>query len=313
MYPFGKIIKVASHRANKTQLNAWLNQKKRINIPDISSSKTFTAVQFQETLAAFNKLHHWNSELLHPCFIQMLGLEQQAFVLAHSDSPFSPFGMIQTENEISLLLPIHNADLEIRCQLRAIRPDVRGIVADIEVSAFQFGHICLIANSSFLYRMSLESTPHKASFHSSTVDALAVSSFRDGPRLNFEKNAGRKYARISHDLNPIHLYPWTAKLFGFKHPIAHGMHVLARIFSILEQNPTTSRLPISISNSFVYPAALPCNAMLKLSTDYSSTRDAAFELIDTSASQRKQRIILGTLSRALSTAESCCEPTDSCL
>lgn len=32
------------------------------------------------------------------------------------------------------------------------------------------------------------------------------------------------------DYNPIHLYPATAKLFGFKQPIAHGMFVAAKVF-----------------------------------------------------------------------------------
>lgn len=41
--------------------------------------------------------------------------------------------------------------------------------------------------------------------------------------LTFPSNAGRKYAWLSGDFNPIHLYPWTSRLFGFKHPIVHGM------------------------------------------------------------------------------------------
>lgn len=302
MYPLGKIIKVALHRANKAQLNAWLNDSKRIDIPKISSSTTFNAMQFQSKLAAFNKLHNWDSELLHPCFVQMLALEQQVFVLAHPDSPFSPFGMIQTENRISLISTIQNSDLEIRCELRAIRPGLRGILAEIEVSAFQFGKCCLTANSTYLYRMNLERIPDKPSIRSSKIKTSPEVTINDGPLIHFEKNAGIKYARISNDFNPIHLYPWTAKFFGFKHPIAHGMHVLARVYSKLEPTLSLSRLPVTISNSFVYPASLPCKALLKLSADLSSAQDAMFELIDTSASQRKQSVITGTISSALPTA-----------
>ena len=39
-------------------------------------------------------------------------------------------------------------------------------------------------------------------------------------------NLGRSYGGISKDYNPIHLYPWTAKLFGFRRQIAHGMCLL---------------------------------------------------------------------------------------
>jgi hypothetical protein len=39
---------------------------------------------------------------------------------------------------------------------------------------------------------------------------------------------GRRYAAASGDRNPIHLYPLTARLFGFKRAIAHGMWTAAR-------------------------------------------------------------------------------------
>ncbi|HEU0076960.1 MAG TPA: MaoC/PaaZ C-terminal domain-containing protein, partial [Longimicrobiaceae bacterium] len=34
--------------------------------------------------------------------------------------------------------------------------------------------------------------------------------------------AGRRYARASGDYNPIHLWGWTARPFGFRRPILHG-------------------------------------------------------------------------------------------
>ncbi|MEU1477910.1 MaoC family dehydratase [Streptomyces sp. NPDC001668] len=39
---------------------------------------------------------------------------------------------------------------------------------------------------------------------------------------------GRRYAAASGDHNPIHLYPLTARLFGFPRAIAHGMWTAAR-------------------------------------------------------------------------------------
>jgi acyl dehydratase len=41
-------------------------------------------------------------------------------------------------------------------------------------------------------------------------------------------DVGRRYAAASGDRNPIHLYPLTARLFGFPRPIAHGMWTVAR-------------------------------------------------------------------------------------
>lgn len=41
-------------------------------------------------------------------------------------------------------------------------------------------------------------------------------------------DVGRRYAAASGDRNPIHLYPFTARLFGFRRAIAHGMWTAAR-------------------------------------------------------------------------------------
>ena len=45
---------------------------------------------------------------------------------------------------------------------------------------------------------------------------------------------GRRYGAVSGDRNPIHLYPVTAKAFGFPTNIAHGMWTLARSLSALQ-------------------------------------------------------------------------------
>ena len=51
-------------------------------------------------------------------------------------------------------------------------------------------------------------------------------------------DAGRRYAKVSGDVNPIHLSGLTAKAFGFKRAIAHGMWVKARVLGAL-----SGRLP----------------------------------------------------------------------
>ena len=46
---------------------------------------------------------------------------------------------------------------------------------------------------------------------------------------------GRKYAAVSGDYNPHHLFSFLAKCFGFKQAIAHGMWSLARVIASLEK------------------------------------------------------------------------------
>ena len=49
-----------------------------------------------------------------------------------------------------------------------------------------------------------------------------------------EGDIGRRYARVSGDWNPIHLSRLTARPFGFRRAIAHGMWTLARSLALVE-------------------------------------------------------------------------------
>ena len=59
---------------------------------------------------------------------------------------------------------------------------------------------------------------------------------------------------MSGDRNPIHLYPLTAKAFGFPRQIAHGMWSLARCVAAIE-----NRLPdaVTVDVAFKKPILLP--------------------------------------------------------
>ena len=48
---------------------------------------------------------------------------------------------------------------------------------------------------------------------------------------NVAENIGRRYAKASGDFNLIHIHAVTAKAFGFKQAIAHGMWSKARVLA----------------------------------------------------------------------------------
>ena len=65
---------------------------------------------------------------------------------------------------------------------------------------------------------------------------------------------GRRYGAVSGDLNPIHMHPLSARLFGFPSAIAHGMWTKARCLAAIE-----SRLPqaLTVEVAFKKPIFLP--------------------------------------------------------
>jgi len=79
------------------------------------------------------------------------------------------------------------------------------------------------------------------------------------------ENQGRRYAAVSGDYNPIHLYTPTAKLLGFKRHIAHGMWSLARCAALL-QGPL-GKEPTVLDVSFKQPLFLPGKVAVKYQKD----------------------------------------------
>jgi len=71
---------------------------------------------------------------------------------------------------------------------------------------------------------------------------------------------GRRYAPVSGDFNPIHLWPFTAKLLGFKRAIAHGLWTQARALALLLPDGVLPQA--SLQTIFKRPLLLPAQATL---------------------------------------------------
>jgi len=73
-------------------------------------------------------------------------------------------------------------------------------------------------------------------------------------------DAGRRYAALSGDWNPIHLWRWSARLMGMHAPLIHGMETMARVCAALEQS--TDRRATSLTCHFKRAVPLGASATL---------------------------------------------------
>jgi len=73
-------------------------------------------------------------------------------------------------------------------------------------------------------------------------------------------DAGRRYAALSGDWNPIHLWPWSTRLMGMHAPIIHGMETMARVCAAFEQS--TNRRVSSLACRFKRAVPLGASATL---------------------------------------------------
>ena len=80
---------------------------------------------------------------------------------------------------------------------------------------------------------------------------------------------GRRYGPVSGDLNPIHIHPLSARLFGFSSAIAHGMWTKARCLAALDP-----RLPaaFTVEVEFRKPILLPATVQFGEQADSAGIR-----------------------------------------
>ncbi|GMH75788.1 hypothetical protein TrLO_g2664 [Triparma laevis f. longispina] len=70
--------------------------------------------------------------------------------------------------------------------------------------------------------------------------------------FSYPVTAGRTYAGLNGDINPIHVSPLAAKLFGYKSCIAHGMFSVCNMFSLDDDTGKNEVL-----GEFIRPVILP--------------------------------------------------------
>lgn len=80
-------------------------------------------------------------------------------------------------------------------------------------------------------------------------------------RLWLPAGTGRAYAALSGDWNPIHLSLVSARLFGFRRAIVHGMWSYARVLAVLE--PELRGGPLALDVRFRRPLLLPGAATIR--------------------------------------------------
>jgi acyl dehydratase len=86
---------------------------------------------------------------------------------------------------------------------------------------------------------------------------------------------GRRYGAVSGDLNPIHVHPLSARLFGFPAAIAHGMWTTARCLAQLAPEPPDG---FAVEVAFRRPILLP--ATVAFAEARSDEGDLAFGVRD---------------------------------
>jgi acyl dehydratase len=179
----------------------------------------------------------------------VLAFPLQMALMTDGSFPFAAIGAIHAANVIAQHRPLRVGEpFDLSVQATALRSHAKGRLIDLVTEATADGEVVWRETTTVL-------RPGRGD-----ADAPETLPLRDvdvpvGPaRWLLSGGLGRRYAGVSGDRNPIHLYPLTARAFGFARPIVHGMWTKARCLAALRP-----RLPdaYTVEVAFRRPIALP--------------------------------------------------------
>jgi acyl dehydratase len=178
-------------------------------------------------------------------------------MLAHADFQMPLLGLVHVDNRIVQHRPVpEDAPLDIRAHMGALTTDEKGQRFELVTTVRVAGEVVWEEVSGILKRAA--PSGKKRGERPSPLGGEDPAP-RRSVLWRVPADAGRRYAGVSGDYNPIHLTAATAKLFGFKRAIVHGMWSLARC--VAEMDAELHRMdgsPLCLDVAFKTPVFLPC-------------------------------------------------------
>jgi len=208
---------------------------------------------------------------LSPVFPATWETAQAMELFAGLERPLPAGGVLHVESELVNLRPIE-ADDHVRCRVELERADrvIRGIRLTLTARNWTgAGQLCTQSTAVFLARTredpdAARHVPRPTARDEGDPRGEPPERWDEVTRWRIAGSAGRRYAAVSGDWNPIHLFGWTARPFGFRRPILHGfcteaMVAHALIEHRLRGDPGALR---RLRIAFRAPLPLPATARL---------------------------------------------------
>ena len=226
------------------------------DLPDTRLARTGVRVAAAD-LAAYDRVCGFPlADPLPPTYPHVLTFPLQVALMSDRAFPVALPGLVHVRNRIEVLRPV-GADevLDLEVWAERFARHRRGATVDLCASVAAGGAEVWRSRSTYLARGATAPEGAPESDLAVSVGDLE----RPVATWRVPDDAGRRYARVSGDVNPIHLSALTAKAFGFKRAVAHGMWVEARALAAL-----SGRLPETMAVDVVFrkPLFLPSTVTL---------------------------------------------------
>jgi acyl dehydratase len=225
-------------------------------------------------------------DTLPATYLHILAFPLHLALMTDNHFPLPAIGLVHLENKITIHRPATvNDTFDIRVRATHLQPHPKGRTFTIVSEARVGDDLVWEDHSTMLKRGSTQDRaggagelPPETPLRSEGV--LRRHSPATGParspagtqaQWTLPSDLGRRYAAVSKDRNPIHLHQATARIFGFKRPIAHGMWTKAACLAQLEPNlPDTYTAHVQ----FKKPIFLPGRVTFETSNDTFTVKGA---------------------------------------
>lgn len=226
-------------------------------------------------LSAYRAVCGFEGESVPITYPQVLAAPLHLELLTAESFPYRALGVVHARNVIVQHRPLGtDGPLRLAVSTSPFRKGAAGLEVDLVTTASDGAGLAWEGVTTLLCRYPARpeaGRPKPRPLEPWPVPAAA---------WQLPADQGRRYARVSGDYNPIHLWPLTARLLGFRRPIAHGMLTLARSAAALAAAAPAP--PSRLAVRFRRPVLLPADVAFQARAVEGGT---AFRLTDAGASE----------------------------
>ena len=218
------------------------------DLPDLRLTRPGVEIDRDHVAAYAGVCGFAPSQVLPLTYPHMLAFPLHMGIMTDGSFPYPAIGTVHLRNAITQHRPIAPAEiLDVTAIATNLRGHAKGTVFDLVTSVTSDDATVWESTSTYLR---VGKGDKDAPSEVAPFDVVPS----NGVEWRLAGNLGRRYAAVSGDHNPIHLYPLTAKAFGFPRQIAHGMWSKARCVAAI-----ANRLPdeVTVEVEFKKPILLP--------------------------------------------------------
>jgi acyl dehydratase len=268
-YVFLKALMIAPFRSKSIAGNARVNQTRIVMesvLPDPER------IQRYKIVCGFSQDP---DDIIPVSYLQTLFIGLLGKFITSSFFPINPLGLIQTYQSFEQKRPVSiHETLDLSCSLAGIRKTEKGVETEFSLEVMSGDELVWQGISTYFTRSPGNEKKKTKKKDEKILDPKEI--------ILVPAGTGRQYAGVSGDYNPHHLFTMTAKLFGFKSAIAHGMWSLARVVASLDKQFKFSGA-LRVDAGFKRPIFMPATTALGYESGIDRENDKTivdFELRD---------------------------------